>query len=398
MFGRKRIYMDWAAATPLNPRVAAVMHEALGLFGNPSAPHEEGRAAYDAITLARKQVATSLSVKPDELTFTSGGTEANNLAIGGLVEALRARGMNYGDMHIVTTSIEHSSVGETVLALEREGVSVTRIEPPEHGIVPPESVIEAVKENTVLVTLAHVNSEIGVIQPIAQIATDMIYHNNAFFAVVPECSFPVIHADCAQSPLYLDASPHTLRALLVSYDAQKIGGPKGVGVLYHDQSVPLAPVLYGGKQERGLRPGTENVPGIVGAGLAFELAQRERNGRQKRVRKMRNLLIEKIETEVPGAVLVGDRTRRIANNACFAIPGADGDYLAVLMDKEGIAVTPRSACIGPGGSVSEVVLALTHDKSLARGTIRFSLGPDTREVDVQRAVTALKKSISAGSF
>ncbi|MES2014833.1 MAG: cysteine desulfurase family protein [Patescibacteria group bacterium] len=393
-----RIYLDNASATPVHPKVARAVYEALEeLPGNPSAPHAEGRKAYEAVERAREKIARTLGVKAEELVFTSGGTESNNLALQGVIEGMHARGVPYKDLHIVTTSIEHSSILSTLEILEGRGVSVSYVDPDFDGIVRAESILHALRGETVLVTLAHVNSETGVIQPLSEIKTELTRWKgrevSTFKKIVPETSFPILHVDAAQSPLYLDASPHACGADLVSYDAQKLQGPKGVGVLYRDFSVPLSKIWGGGTQERSVRPGTENVAGIVGAGVAFEIAKEERAKREVRIRELRDYLIEKVRLEVPSAELIGHPKRRIANNALFTIPGVDGDYLAVLMDERGVAVSPRSACIGAGGASSYVVLALTHDEKRAKGTIRFSLGSDTTRIDIERAVTALKSAL-----
>lgn len=399
MSGRThRIYLDNASATPVHPRVARAVYHALeDLGGNPSASHTEGRRAFDALEKARSEIARSLSVKSEELIFTSGGTEANNIALQGLIEGMHLKGVAYKDLHIVTTTIEHSSVLKTLGILEGRGVSVSYVEPDFDGTVRAASILEALRPETVLVTLAHVNSEAGVIQPLSEINTELTRWKtrgkSILGAHVPEASFPLLHVDAAQSLLYLDASPHVFGASLVSYDAQKLGGPKGVGVLYRDFGVPLAPLWGGGTQERSIRPGTENVPGIVGAGIAFDLAKEGREERKKHITDLRNYLIELVKKAVPHAELVGHPKRRIANNALFVIPGVDGDYLAVLMDERGVAVSPRSACVGTGGSVSHVVLALTHDEKKAKGTIRFSLGVDTERIDIERAVSALKDAL-----
>ena len=400
MFWKKRIYLDNASATPIDPRVARALSRALVEFpGNPSAPHKEGRSARAAVEATRAAVARSLSVKPEELIFTSGGTEANNLAIRGLIEGLCARGARYEDVHIVTTAIEHSSVLKTVATLEKEGVAVSYAEPRADGIVRAEAIATLVRPETVLITLAHVNSEVGTIQPIAEIAqmSDLGGHSSALSRFAPETRFPVIHADAAQSPLYLDAGPHVLRADMVSYDAQKIGGPKGVGILYRDFSVPLAPLYGGGTQERSLRPGTENVPAIVGAGLAFHLAKEGRAARAERVAGVRDYLVGLVLEKVPSARLTGPPAGgakyRIANNAHFVIPGVSGDYLAVLMDKEGIAISPRSACIGSSEALSHVVCVITGSEEDAKSTIRFSLGEGTTRRDCANAVAALARVI-----
>ena len=400
MFGKRRVYMDYAAATPVHPEVArAVAAATKEFFGNPSAPHLEGRLARSAIDEARGKIAQSFSVKPEELVFTSGGTEANNIAIQGLVQGLRNRGAKFSDLHIVTSAMEHSSVLETVALLEKEGVLATYLASDSDGRIRPEAVASALRPETVLVTLAHVNGETGVIQPISEIARAIrsnttVNCSKILLRIAPEARFPIFHVDAAQSPLYLDSSPHTLSADLVSYDAQKILGPKGVGVLYRDFSVPLAAVSGGGSQERNIRPGTENTPAIVGAGVAFELAKEGRAAREAGVKKIQDHLIELAEKAVPEAELIGSRKHRIANNALFAISGIDGDYLAVLMDKEGVAVTPRSACAGSGGAISDVVLAITGDSAKAKGTIRFSLGPEHTRSDCERAVLALQKCLT----
>jgi cysteine desulfurase len=394
-----RIYLDNASATPIHPKVARAVYAALEeLPGNPSAPHAEGRKSYEALERARREIAESISVKSEELIFTSGGTEANNIALQGVIEGMHARGVPYKELHIVTTTIEHSSILKTLEILEKRGVAVSYVEPDFDGTVRAASIIEALLPETVLVTLAHVNSEAGVIQPLSEITTELarwkargisILHRHA-----PEASFPLFHVDAAQSLLYLDAGPHAFGADMVSYDAQKLAGPKGVGVLYRDFSVPLAPLLGGGTQERSLRPGTENVPGIAGAGIAFSLAKEGRDARKERITRLRNYLIELVKKAAPEAELIGHPKRRIANNALFTIPGVDGDYLAVLMDERGVAVSPRSACVGTGGSVSHVVLALTQDEKKAQGTIRFSLGTDTERIDIERAVSAFKGALT----
>ncbi len=396
--GKRRIYLDWASSTPVHPASARAMYYATeDAVGNPSSSHEEGRRAAEALHDARKAIAASVSVKPEELVFTSGGTEANNLAIRGTAVALHARGVRYEDMHAVTSATEHASVLEAFAFLEDAGVQVTYIKTSFDGRIDPDTVFDALKPETFLISLAHVNSESGSILPIAEIADAVRRWRERGISLyktsVPECNFPVLHCDAAQSPLYLEAGPHVLKADLVSYDAQKIMGPKGVGILYRDFSVPLAPIMGGGTQERSIRPGTENVPGIVGASVAFTLAKEGRKEREERVRSLRDRLIDEVLRVVPEAKLIGHPKRRIANNALFAIPGVDGDYLTVLMDAEGIAVSPRSACGGSGGGYSHVVEVLTGDRELARGTVRFSLGPTTEGGDITEAVAALRKSV-----
>lgn len=380
---KKRAYLDFASATPMSPAATRAYTNSLSLFGNASAPHAEGRAAKDALSLARQTIARALTVKAEELVFTSGGTESNNLAIIGVLRALHAAGRAYASMHCITTTIEHSSVTAPFRMLEDEGVRVTYIDPEPNGIVSAKKILSAVTKDTVLISLAHVNSEIGTIQPVAEIGAALRKHTVR----------PYLHVDAAQSPLYLDAGPHTLRADLVTYDAQKVMGPKGVGVLYRDFSVSITAVSGGGSQERSVRPGTENVPAIVATSVAFAEASKGRKARAVKVTKLRDYLIKRIEKEIPEASITGSIKRRIANNVHVTIPRADGDYLSVLMDKEGIAVSPRSACVGSGGEVSSVVLALTKDHDRARGTLRMTLGPTTTKGELDRAIKALKKAL-----
>lgn len=395
---RSRAYLDYAAATPLSRAVRASLIKAESLYGNPSATHEEGRAARSALDDARRTIAESLSVKSEELTFTSGGTESNNIAILGTIQALNARGIKYSAMHIISSSIEHAATLGALDIVERWGVSVSRVTPNKDGTIEPESVTAVQKDTTVLLTFAEVNSEIGTIQPLAEIARQTKAQTSAHADTVPEILFPILHADCAQSPLYLDVSPHHMGADLASYDAQKIMGPKGVGILYRSFSVPILPIMGGGSQERGLRPGTENTASIVAAAVAFAVAKEERARRTIRVTDMREYLVEKLRGEIPNLTIVGSMKKRIANNVHCAFSGVDGDYLAVLMDREGVAVSPRSACAGSSAGHSHVVFALTNDMSLARGTIRFSLGSSTTKKDCDKAVRALVRVLPLAGY
>lgn len=385
MARQKRVYLDFASATPMSTKVARAYARALTLFGNASAVHAEGRLARVALEAARVQIARSLAVKADELVFTSGGTESNSIAIMGVVRALRRAGKEYRSLHIISTTIEHASVLGVLETLEADGVHITRLSPQSDGRIDPATVRAALTKKTVLVTLAHVNSESGTVQPIKDISRQISIYRNTH----NKSNYPYLHVDAAQSPLWLDAGPHTLGADLVSYDAQKVMGPKGVGVLYRDFAVPIAPLFGGGTQERSLRPGTENVPALVAAGVAFTEAVQDRKQRAAKIEKLRDYLAVEIKKQILNAVVIGTMKHRVANNLFLAIPGVDGDYLAVCMDNEGVAVSPRSACAGSGGGYSHVAQALTGDTSLARGTIRFALGTATKKTDLRLAVQAL---------
>ncbi|MCL9972364.1 MAG: aminotransferase class V-fold PLP-dependent enzyme, partial [Candidatus Pacebacteria bacterium] len=328
--------------------------------------------ARDLLDSARATVARALAVKPLEIVWTSGGTESNNIAILG------------GEWrHAITTTIEHSATTKAFERLAARGVRVSYVAPESDGLVSIASVLGALTDETDFISIHHVHSELGVVQRVADIAR----------AVKAVRKSIVVHVDAAQSPLWLDVSPHMLRADLVSYDAQKVGGPKGAGILWRDYAVTVTSIYGGGSQERGIRPGTEHVAAAVSAAVAFTEAVSGRKARAVQVAKLRDFLVAEIQKTLPSAVLLGSTKRRVPNNAFFMIPGVDGDYLAVLMDQAGVAVTPRSACLGSGGAVSEAALAFTGSRTHAASTIRFSLGPTTTKSDIVRAVKALHKSL-----
>lgn len=379
----KRIYLDWAAANPLHPKVERTFVRSLKLYGNPSAAHAEGRAAEDALADARSRIARTLGVKAEELVFTSGGTESNALALLGHFRALVQNGTAPSAIHYVTTTIEHASVGKAFVMLADAGMRVTYIPPEKDGMVSVQKILAAITPETKLISLAHVNSEIGTVQRIAELGSGLRKLPNR----------PWLHVDAAQSPLYLDAGAHTLRADLVTYDAQKLMGPKGVGILYRDYAVSLAPIVGGGTQERSVRPGTENVPAIVAAATAFEEAVLRRAQYAEKLRVVQSFAFSEIANQFPEAVIVGSIKHRIPNNVHVAFRNVDGDYLTVLMDKQGIAVSPRSACLGSGGGSSTVVAEVTGDADLVHGTLRISMGPTTSKKDIVAAFKALKKAL-----
>lgn len=313
-----------------------------------------------------------LGVKADELTFTASGTESNNLAVGWVPSGA----------HIITSAFEHPSIAEPIKALGKRGVAVSYVQPSAEGIITPEAVQKLLRPETALVSIVAVQSEIGTIQPLKEISRMLEKHN----------SRAVLHTDSCQGPLWLDVSPHALGADVASYDAQKIMGPKGVGLLWRRSSVMLEPVVRGGGQERKLRPGTENTVGIAGMAAAFELAAKGRSQRARKVEEVRDYFVELLKKEIPRAEVNGSMKHRVANNVHISIPGADGDYLAVLLDTRGIAVSPRSAC-SADESLSEAVLALGKSDAHAHGTLRFTLGPSVTKSDARRAVHALKDAL-----
>lgn len=389
-FLKKRLYMDFASATPLHPHVARAYARALKEYGNPSAVHHEGRRARALVSRARERIARTLSVKPESIIFTGSGTESNNLALMGVVEAVHVSGIPYTDMHIVVSSFEHPSIERPIEALEGRGVSVSRVSPNKEGIITPESILEVVTARTVLVSVCAVQGEIGVVQPIRDIAHLLSgARKKSSRHTLPHVPFPLLHSDASQAFLFTDGVPEKLGADLLTYDAQKIMGPKGVGILYRRSYVPLTPVIRGGSQERSVRPGTENTPAIVAMGEAFHIAHTKRAKRAKRAKQVQDNFFSLLKKEIPSARVTGSLKKRVPNNVHITLPDVDGDYLAVLLDKEGIAVSPRSACVA-SGEISTPT-AVVVGEGAAHSTLRLTFGPSTSLRDSLHAVRALKK-------
>lgn len=389
----ERVYLDFAAATPLLPEAKAAMEPYLGdVFGNASAIHKEGQMAKRALEEAREKVARSLQVRPEFVIFTGGGTEGNNLAIMGTIMRLRANGREFSDMEIITTAIEHPSITETMCALERRGVVIKQTPVDEAGKVKLAEFKKLLTEKTVLVSLAYANSEIGVVQPLHHIKKHMKEAAAAFKTEIR------LHVDAAQAPLWLSCQFDTTSADLLVLDTAKCCGPKGAGVLVRARGVELAPYQFGGGQEAGLRPGTENVASAVGAAVAIEVAQGGWRARAERARTIRDAGIAAIMAAVPQAVLNGpEGEERLANNINISISGLDTEYAAVWLDARGFAVSTKSACAGAGGGESVVVRAISDDAARASSTLRFTIGPDTAIKDLQNLAVTLVEFIKLQS-
>ncbi len=381
-----RIYLDYAAATPLSPKVLSAMLPYLGgIFGNPSAIHQEGQLAKQAVAEARVKIARTLRAREEEVIFTGSGTESNNLAILGHVEALHQAGRAYETMEVVTTQIEHPSILALVPVLESKGVRVKFVEVDEAGLILKTSLLSTLSKDTVLVALAYANSEIGTIQPVLRLVKQIKEHAKSAGTNI------VVHLDAAQAPLWLPCQVAQLGVDLMALDAGKCNGPKGVGVLYVHHNTKLSPIFSGGDQERKLRPGTENVAGIVGAGEAIALAQLEYKKVSEDIAKLRDLAIDYLNKNLPEAIINGAvEESRLANNINFSLPGFDTEYAVVWLDAKGVAASTKSACAGAGGGISHVVLTCTGDDSRAGSTIRFTFGQDTKLEEVKYAIDCLK--------
>ena len=373
----KRIYLDHSAATPVDRRVLLAMQKTTKeVFGNPSSIHKEGVLAKREVESARKEIAEIIGAQPDELIFPSGGTEANNLAIFGVIPH-----WDIGCPNVVVSSIEHPSVLECVRELEKHGVEVTFLPVGSDGIVSVKDVAEAIKENTVLVSIMYANNEIGTIQPIAEIAK----------VIRRSKSKSLFHTDACQATNYLDMNVLRLGVDLMTFNASKIYGPKGVGALYVKRGIKLSPIIFGGGQEKGMRSGTENTADIRGFAEAMKIAEKMKEKESARLMKLRDFFIKEVLKKIPNAVLNGDPTQRLPNNINFSFLDLDGEEIVIGLDARGIAVSTGSACanISVDGKVSHVLLAIGNNQNFARGGVRFTLGRETTKEDIERIIKEL---------
>ena len=374
------IYLDYAATTPVDPRVAEAMIECLGphgAHGNPSSVnHAHGRRARALVEKARAQVAAAIGARPECIVWTSGATESNNLAVLGL-----ARFHDQGRRHIVSSRTEHKAVIDPLKQLEREGFEVTWLKPDSDGIIEPGQVSEALRADTRLVSLMHVNNEIGVIQDIAAIG-----------ALCRERGI-ALHVDAAQSAGKLKLDVEAMQVDLMSLTAHKAYGPKGIGALYVRRKPPLGlqPLIHGGGQEMGLRSGTLATHQIVGMGLAFEIAESEREADVERIAALRERLWQGLEAA--GEVeLNGHPQRRVANLLNASFHGVEGESLQFALRE--LAVSAGSACSTASESASYVLRALGRSDQLAQSSLRFSLGRFTTESEIDAAVAAVKREVA----
>lgn len=366
------IYLDHAATTPTDPAVVAKMLPYFSeTFGNPSSIYALGRRSHQVLDEAHALVAQALNCRPTEIIFTGGGSEADNLAIKGVALAARRRGM-----HVVTSAIEHHAVLHTCQFLEQQGLEVTYLPVDGFGRIDPSQVAAALRDDTALVTLMYANNEVGTIQPIAEIG-----------ALCRARRIP-FHVDAVQAGPTLDLDVQRLNVDLLSLSAHKFYGPKGVGVLYVRQGTRLQPQILGGSQERNRRAGTENVPGIVGAGEALRLARHDRDAESARLVRLRDRLIEGV-LRLPDTRLTGHPTDRLPNSASFAFAGIEGESLLLNLDLLGIAASSGSACTTGAVEPSHVLTAMGLSADEARGHLRLTLGRSTTDADIDTVLQAL---------
>ncbi len=369
-------YFDYAATTPVDPRVLAVMLPYFDeTFGNPSSIHRHGQRAEAAVEAARETVAAALNCRPDEIVFTSCGSESDNLALRGEALAMRAKS---GADWILTSRAEHHAVSKTAEQLEKYfGFKVEWLETDEFGMLAPETVEKALCSETALVSVMYANNEIGTLNPIAEIAAICRAHGVPF------------HSDAVQAAAYLPVDIQTLNVDLLSLGAHKFYGPKGVGALYVRKGTAILPVQTGGGQESGRRAGTQNVPYIVGFAEALRLTVAERDQRAAHARPLRDQIIGRVLEEIPESRLTGHPELRLPNHASFAFKDVDGNLLLTLLDAAGFACSSGSACKTGNPEPSEVMAAIGLEREWGLGSLRITLGAATTPAEVEAFLKVL---------
>lgn len=363
-----RIYFDHSGTTPVHPKVAEKMYRFLtgDYFGNPSSMHYYGQLIHNSVSQAREKVAQALGADPAEIVFTSGGTEADNMAIHGAAFTNRKRGN-----HIITSAVEHHAVLNTVKALGKKGFDITILPVDQYGMVNVDDVAAAITDKTILITIMHANNEVGTIMPIAEIGR-LARERGIIF-----------HVDAVQSFGKIPVNVDELGASLLSVSAHKIYGPKGAGALYIRKGIRWKQTLFhGGAQERLRRAGTENIPGIVGLGKAVELAMKNRENESKRLCSLRDKLIKEVTGRIDDVQLTGHPTMRLPNHASFLFRFIEGEAMLLGLDMKGVAASTGSACTSGSMEPSHVLLAMGVPPAEAHGSLRLTLGKDNTEEDV----------------
>jgi cysteine desulfurase len=372
------IYLDHAATTPLDAEVLEEMLPYLsGAYGNPSSVYQLGRQARSALDAARDLVAAALGCQAREIIFTSGGSESDNLAIRGVARRNRDRGR-----HLVCSQVEHHAVLHTCQDLEREGFEVTYLAVDRHGRVEPTALREALRPETILVSVMTANNEVGTIQPVRELSDITHKHSSAYF-----------HTDAVQAFGKVPIRVDDLGVDLLSLSAHKIYGPKGSGCLYVRMGTRITPLITGGGHERNRRAGTENVAGVVGFAKSVEIADRDFDRDVSHLRTLQSQLIESMATTLPDAVLTGHPDERLPHNASFLIPGVEGDSLLMLLDRAEVCASSGSACTSGSLEPSHVLLAMGIQPRAALGSIRLTVGKGTAAAEVDTAVGVIGEAV-----
>lgn len=374
---KKSIYLDYSATTPMDPRVIEEMMPYLGVnFGNASSLHYAGLDNRVAVDRAQAKIAKFLNSEKQDVYFTSGATESDNMAILGLLRALKQSNPNK-KWHIITSQIEHDAILEACHQAEKEGAEVTYVPVTNKGVVEIEAVQDAIKENTILISIMYANNEVGTIQPISAIGKLIKEINKKRNQKI------YFHTDATQALAYCNCDVSKLGIDMMSMSAHKIYGPKGVGAFYLRQGTPFMPMIFGGHQQNNVRPGTYNVAGIVGFGKAVELLSNSHDMEKEneRIKSLRDYLIAEA-LKIPGVLVNGDLKKRLPNNASFIFKGAEGESVLLMLSEKGIAVSTGSACSSGSLNPSHVLTAMGIKPELAHGSLRVTLGRFTQKKDV----------------
>lgn len=373
----KKIYLDNAATTPPSKAALAEMTEcAVKYYGNPSSLYEEGQIARDKLESYRKEIADALGAKPQEIYFTSGGSEADNFAI----MSAAARGERQGKKHIVSTAFEHHAVLHTLESLKARGFEITLLPVHENGLVRPEEVAAAIREDTCLVSVMYANNEIGTIQPIEKIGK-ICREKKVWF-----------HTDAVQAVGHVRIDVEKENIDMLSLSAHKFHGVRGVGALYARKGVNLTPLISGGAQEKGKRAGTENLPGVAAMAVALRESLENLEEKQAKIKALRDRLIAGLE-KIPHGILNGDKEKRLPGNVNFCFEGIEGEGLLLLLDDKGICASSGSACTSGSLDPSHVLLAIGRVHDVAHGSLRLTLGEDLTEEDIDYAVESVKEVV-----
>lgn len=371
------IYADNAATTKINPVAMDVMNKCMTeVYGNPSSLHSAGQKAAEVMQKVREDIAQVLGADFREIYFTSGGTEADNQAI----YSAAAFGEKKGKKHIISSAIEHHAVLHTLQRLEKEGFEITLLDVGEDGVVRPEDVRQAIREDTALVTIMYANNEIGTLQPISEIA-----------AICREKKV-IFHTDAVQAVGHVPINVREQNIDMLSLSAHKFHGPRGIGVLYVRKGVPLFNLIEGGAQERGRRPGTENLPAIAGMAAALKEAVSHMAAAEEKVSSLRDILIEGL-SKIPHARLNGDAKRRLSGNVNFCFEGIEGESLLLLLDNKGVAASSGSACTSGSLDPSHVLLALGLPHEVAHGSLRLSLSEENTKEEMYYIIDAVREVV-----
>ncbi|MCX6719319.1 MAG: cysteine desulfurase family protein [Candidatus Taylorbacteria bacterium] len=404
MFNR-RIYLDYASLTPIDRRVQKEIRKYSSIkYANPSSLYKEGVVAKKAMNLGRARVAGFIQAQPNSITFTSGGTESNNLALIGSIEFLREKGVDYDKMHVIISVIEHSSIRETANYLSGKGVAVDILSVDSNGLISLEDLKNKLRPNTVIVSIMTVNNEIGTIQPIREIVKVIrtFRKNNPKSTFdFQDFKYPIFHIDAAQATLYEELNVEKMGVGLLTLDGAKVYGPRGIGVLFIRRDTPVVPIIQGGGQEAGMRSGTENIGAIMGFAKALELAAAERFEERVRIGELRNFFIKELEAIKPDITVNGEdsslkrdikeiRSPHILN---ISIPGIDNEFFVLQLDAKGIACSTKSSCLGDEEE-SYVLKAIGAD---SKTSIRFSFGRWTTKREIKRLVKVISNILGVFS-